>query len=33
MPYALSYEETKFLGKLGVEPLDMEPLAEDCTKV
>ena len=33
MPHKIGYEETLFLDKLGVEPLEMEPLAKNCTQV
>ena len=33
MPHQVSYEETNFLAKMGVPPLEMEPLAKQCTQV
>ena len=33
MKFLPGYEESSFLGKLRVPPLELEPLAENCTKV
>jgi hypothetical protein len=33
MDFIPAFEETSFLQKIGIPPLELEPLAENCTKV